>query len=255
MAFVRTETWTAVENSHALTKLWKDLLEHSWLERTVACLLSLLISGLMLDVIFLIGIVAPPSHLMAKQPAITVIDVPSPTSQREGAALKPLSPQHVAPLTIQLALTHPAALKEWKIVSLPSEPVADLPTAEPATSATPATGLSDAGHGSGAGYDPYAFASYRAPSSGTGATPIVTSNTDPARMLSAMLHERLGTLGLQVQVRVTVDTAGRIIQANIVSGASKVTSTAIIAALTGQQLYDGRSSQVASGSMTVSIAI
>jgi hypothetical protein len=221
VGFVQTESWIE-ERPSAVPDVVARLLDQRWLRNGVALSFSLVLdAGLILALISL-GRIAPAA---LKQPdsSIATFDIASVTAQQEGATAATVA-KTTATTASKMDLTPtPPPPNEWSMTTLPpaSPPKTEAPQPQ-ATAPAPAQGFATTGGGSGAGYDPYAFASYHKPDParmGTGSAGALQPLPDAVARLIAALRTS-GAGNRPIDVRAYVDPMGRVIRAELVTVAS-----------------------------------
>ena len=252
MGFVRAESWIE-ERPSAVPDAAFRLLDHRWLRNGVVLSLSLLLdAGLIIALVSLGRVELPGAHQV--QQSITTFDLPSLSAQRQGVMSAPVAAITTAPPS-QSPATPPAQHPEWSVTTLPPAAPAVPASLAPAVAvAAPAQGLSTSGVDSGAGYDPYAFASYQKP--------------DPARLNAgqalqplpdavARLVAALGapSAGRQIGVRAYVDPMGRVIRAELLSSAPAPFAQRLASIAPGFQLCSADAARPSDASLVVTLTI
>jgi hypothetical protein len=217
VGFVRTESWIEERPSAVSVALFR-FLDHRWFRNSVALCISLLLDAGLIVALISLGRTEPPLA-SSNQQSIATFDIASVSAQSPGASAAAQALQPVTASSQTEANHAPTAPREWSVTAMPIAPPA--PASDPtevATSAAPVQGMSVTGSGSGAGYDPYAFASYRRPDpSRMGASSLQPLPDAVARLIAA-----LGATGgaRQVAMRATVDPMGHVVQAELMSDAA-----------------------------------
>ncbi len=167
MGFVQTESWIE-ERPSAVPDAFALLLDQRWLRNGVALAFSLAIDAGLIVALISLGRIAP-SNLQRPEASISTFDIPSVTAQQVGASVATVTKTAVTPSSKIETTPAPPPPIEWSVTTLPPAAPPRVEALQPqATAPAPAQGFAASGSSSGAGYDPYAFASYHRP--------------DPARM-------------------------------------------------------------------------
>jgi hypothetical protein len=221
VGFVKTESWV-VETPPRVPDALLRVLDHRWLRDSVALLFSFVVVAGLIVALISLGKVELPSRA-AIEHSITTFDIASVSAQPQGASSAASASLPPVP-TPTVAAVAPPPLPEWSVTTLPPAPVPapDPPQLAAATPAlTSGQGMSATGNGSGAGYDPYAFASYQKPDptrlAGASATASLQPLPDALARLSAALLQRSAGSGQPVGVRAYVDPSGRVVRVELLS--------------------------------------
>jgi hypothetical protein len=250
VGFVRADSWIE-ERPSAVPDTVMRLLDHRWLRNGVALAVSLVIdAGLIMALVSLGRVELPSSHRVEQ--SITTFDIASVSAQAEGAASAPVAPTTAAPSSQSDSTPLPPQHVEWSMTTLP--PAVLAPPAPAATVAAPAQGLSASGTGSGAGYDPYAFASYQKPDPARlGAAQALQPLPDAMARLIAALGA--SSTGRQIGVRAYVDPAGRVIRAELLASAPADLARRLASIAPGFQLCAADAARPSNASLVVTLTI
>lgn len=219
MAFVRADSWLAEQPGPQML-IPASWLEHRAIPTSTAIVLSLLIEGGMIAALLFLGDARQPPASRVDH-SIMMIDVASSIAQTQGAtAARAPQAQSIAAPVMHIDASASAGLpQEWSVTTLPPAPEASPAPSMPHAPAVPTHGFGSVGAGIGAGYDPYAFASYRPPQppGATGAQPPLIPKAQD--QLEQLLWQRLQAKGLRIDARLTVDASGHVTHVDLVSGA------------------------------------
>lgn len=244
MAFETAGTWVVTDRTGAIPGL-----DNRWARNSLALILSIVAEASLIGM--LLGLDAFSPRAPTKSRAINVIDISSTTAQASGAAKADTShPVTAAQQLSKVDTTSTTPLpREWSVAALPPAPKSDPAPVQTVPSATTGHGMGSTGTNAGAGYDPYAFASYRSPDAARLAAAAANALIPPIDKLAELegkLRSRLGKRGLHISARATVDGTGRIIYVDILSGVAGPLVASIEAVMTNFQLVPAATGKSAS---------
>jgi len=253
VGFVRAESWIE-ERPPAVPEALLRLLDHRWLRNGVALSVSLVVdAGLIAALISLGRVDLPDNHPV--QQSITTFDIASLSAQAQGAASAPVAAITTAPPSPSPTTPPPPQHPEWSMTTLP--PAASVAPAAPAPEVAvtvAARGLAVDGADSGAGYDPYAFASYQKPdparlNAGQTLQPLPDA---VARLIAAL---GVSSTGRQIGVRAYVDPMGRVVRAELLSRAPAPLAERLANVTPGFQLCGADAARPSNASLVVTLTI
>jgi len=176
----------------------------------MALIVSLAVDAGMIAVLLAMGDVTPQLNEPRAQ-SISTINLSSKVVQAisAGASAAPASTSTARATKVDATSSAPIP-REWSVTTLPPVVVpkmSPLPPASPSLAVSASLGAGSAGKATGAGYDPYAYASYRAPSA---AVSSIVVSPEAIGRLETLLSEHIALSGAQIAARVDIDSQGRI---------------------------------------------
>ncbi len=255
VAFEMVETWVE-ERRPVAPALLSRVLDQRWLRNGVAFSVSLAFDAGLIAALISLGKVERAHTSETNQP-ITTFDLPSVTAQSQGAIAAPtISVVATSPPSPSTTLAPPQR-PEWSITTLPPAAAPVTPAPERAAPAPVASGMAAVGTGSGAGYDPYAFASYQKPDparlAAAGSRPLQPLGDAVGRLTATLRGMNDG--GQQITLRAYVDPAGRIIRAELLSSAPQDFATRLADRVQGFQLCEADPTRPSGANLVVTLAV
>lgn len=207
-----------------------------WMGRICALLLSILIqAGMIAMLLIMTGVVQPSKQQSG--PRMILLDLVSPAQSEAGAVdrVADINNTPIAPPTDLQVADHTDLPHEWSLAKLPPLSPAK-PTPQAAQS--PASGEANTGSSTGAGVDPYAFASYR-PELVVQMAPTRTLLPDAAALaaLEQAIRAHLPASTTNLKLQMLVDQEGRIGQAELLSPVAAPARAIVLQAVRGAVLF------------------